>query len=81
MEAQEWYEQFNARRLKEAKESGQLETMEELCGMRLGRPLNEEESTALAERLHRLGKERVGQVLLSSSSDTLAAWLSDPNAR
>ncbi|MCK6588751.1 MAG: hypothetical protein L6Q76_14330 [Polyangiaceae bacterium] len=81
MEAQEWYEQFNARRLKEAKESGQLETMMKLCGMRLGRPLNDDESTALAERLHRLGEERVGQVLLSSSSDMLGAWLSDPSAR
>jgi hypothetical protein len=81
MEAQEWYEQFNARRLKEAKESGQLETMTKLCSMRLGRPLSEEESTALAERLHRLGEERVGQVLLSSSSETLSIWLADPNAK
>jgi hypothetical protein len=85
METREWYEQFNeqytARRLKEAKERGQLETMTKLCGMRLGRPLNEEESTALAERLRRLGEERVGQVLLSSSSEMLGAWLSDPNAQ
>jgi cation transport regulator ChaB len=67
--------------VQEALERGQLETMVKLCGMRLGRPLNEDESTALAERLHRLGEERVGQVLLLSSSDTLAAWLSDPNAQ
>lgn len=81
MEAQEWYEQLNARRLREAKESWQLEMMMKLCSMRLGRALNEEESTALAERLHRLGEEQVGQVLLSSSSETLGTWLSDPNAR
>ena len=105
MEAQEWFEQFTARKVEEgvqkgvqvalpkavqealpkavqeALERGQLETMVKLCGMRLGRPLNEDESTALAERLHRLGEERVGQVLLLSSSDTLAAWLSDPNAQ
>jgi len=83
METREWYEQFNAKRLNEAlqkgKESGQLETMVQLCGTRLGRPLTEAESTALADRLNRLGKERVGQVLLSSSSEMLAVWLSDPN--
>jgi hypothetical protein len=83
METREWYEQFNAKRLNEAlqkgKESGQLETMVQLCGMRLGRPLIEAESAALADRLNRLGKERVGQVLLSSSSEMLAVWLSDPN--
>ena len=81
MEAREWYEQFNARRLKEAKESGHLEAMVQLCGMRLGRPLTETESTALAERLHRLGRERVGQILLSSSSEALGVWLSDPDAQ
>lgn len=81
MEAQEWYEQFNARRLKEAKESGQLETMTKLCSIRLSRSLTEEESAALTERLHQLGEERVGQVLLSSSPDMLSVWLSDPNAR
>ena len=35
---------------------------------------------AVSQRI-KLLEERVGQVLLSSSSDTLNAWLSDPNAQ
>jgi hypothetical protein len=121
MEAQEWFEQFTARKVEEgvresmqealpkavqealpkavqealpkavqealpkavqkAKESERLETMVQLCRMRLGRPLTEAESAALAERLNRLGNERIGEVLLSSSSELLAAWLSDPNGQ
>jgi hypothetical protein len=81
MEAREWYEQFNARRVKEAEERGQLAAMAQLCGLRLGRPLTETENVALASLLDRLGKERVGQMILSSSSETLGIWLSDPNAK
>ncbi|WP_437291895.1 hypothetical protein [Sorangium sp. So ce406] len=91
METREWYEQWNARRMKEAKEAeeraqlrgqqlGQLQMTARLCAMRLGRPLTEAETTALAERLDRLREDRVGEVVLSSSAEALAAWLSDPNA-
>jgi hypothetical protein len=104
METREWYEQFNARRLKEAmqealpkamqealpkavqealqeaKEGWQLETIARLCGRRLGRPLTETEHAALADRLARLGQERVEDVILSFSADALGAWLADPNA-
>jgi hypothetical protein len=96
METREWYEQFEARRreqeaqrLKQAEERGKLEgkleeklqLMARLCGLRLGRPLTEAENAALAERLDRLGEDRVGQVMLSFSSEALQAWLSDPNAQ
>ncbi|WP_438030707.1 hypothetical protein [Sorangium sp. So ce233] len=80
METREWYEQWNARRMKEAEERGQLQMTARLCAMRLGRPLTEAETTALAERLDRLREDRVGEVVLSSSAEALAAWLSDPNA-
>ncbi|KYF72359.1 hypothetical protein BE11_50850 [Sorangium cellulosum] len=91
METREWYEQWNARRMKEAKEAeeraqlrgqqlGQRQMTARLCAMRLGRPLTEAETTALAERLDRLREDRVGEVVLSSSAEALAAWLSDPNA-
>jgi hypothetical protein len=81
METREWYEQFNARRMKEAKESWRLQTMARLCGKRLGRPITETETATLADRLDRLGEERVEEVILSSSSEMLSAWLADPKAR
>jgi len=77
METREWYEQFNARRLKEAKESWQAR----LCGKRLGRPLTDAEKVTLTDRLDRLGEERVEEVILSSSSEALGIWLADPNAK
>lgn len=81
METREWYEQFNARRLEEAEESGRRKTMARLCGKRLGRSLTEVESAALVTRLDHLGEERVAEVILSSSSDALSTWLADPNAK
>jgi hypothetical protein len=85
METQEWFEQFTARKVEEgvqkAKESWQLETMARLCRKRLGRPLTEIENAALAERIDRLGEERVEEVILSSSPDALGIWLTDPNAK
>ncbi|WP_437961240.1 hypothetical protein WME76_17460 [Sorangium sp. So ce119] len=87
METREWYEQWNARRMKEAKEAeeraqlrGQLQMTARLCAIRLGRPLTEAETAALTERLDRLREDRVGEVVLSFSAEALAAWLSDPNA-
>ncbi|KYF62260.1 hypothetical protein [Sorangium cellulosum] len=77
--------------MKEAKEAeeraqlhgqqlGQLQMTARLCAIRLGRPLTEAETAALAERLDRLREDRVGEVVLSSSAEALAAWLSDPDA-
>jgi flagellar biosynthesis/type III secretory pathway protein FliH len=89
METQEWFEQFTARKVEEgvreglrkAKESWQLETLARLCRKRLGRLLNEIENAALADRIDRLGEERVEEVILSSSPDALGVWLTDPNAK
>ncbi|WP_437878849.1 hypothetical protein [Sorangium sp. So ce513] len=103
METREWYEQWNARRMKEAREAeeraqqrghqlgqqlgeqrgqqlGQLQMATRVCAVRLGRPLTEAETAALAERLDRLGADRVSEVMLSCSAEALTAWLSDPNA-
>ncbi len=66
--------------VQEAKESWQVETMARLCRRRLGRPLTETENAALANRIEQLGEDRVEEVVLSSSSDALGAWLVDPNA-
>ncbi|WP_437760702.1 hypothetical protein [Sorangium sp. So ce1389] len=111
METREWYEQWNARRMQEAKEAeeraqlrghelglqrghelglqrghelgqqlGRLQMASRVCTIRLGRPLTEAETAALAERLERLHEDRVGEVVLSLSADALAGWLADPNA-
>jgi cation transport regulator ChaB len=66
--------------LSKAKESWQLETVARLCGRRLGRSLTEAEHVVIADRLNRLGEERVEDVILSSSADALAIWLADLNA-
>ncbi|HLM72985.1 MAG TPA: hypothetical protein VK459_09850, partial [Polyangiaceae bacterium] len=66
--------------LQGAKESWQLETMTRLCRRRLGRPPTEIEKAAIADRIDRLGEERVEEVILSSSADALSAWLADRNA-
>ncbi|WP_437518014.1 hypothetical protein [Sorangium sp. So ce1099] len=91
METREWYEQWNARRMQEAKEAeeraqqrghelGRLQMASRICATRLGRPLTEAETAALAERLERLHENRVSEVVLALSADALAGWLSDPNA-
>ncbi|WP_437786774.1 hypothetical protein [Sorangium sp. So ce1097] len=91
METREWYEQWNARRMKEAREAeeraqqrgqqlGRLQLAVRLCAIRLGRSLTEAETAALAERLDRLGADRVGEAMLSFSANALTAWLSDPDA-
>jgi hypothetical protein len=47
---------------------------------KLGRPLTLEESSTIRDRIGLLGPDRVGDVVLDLSSESLAAWLSDPSA-
>jgi hypothetical protein len=47
---------------------------------RLGRPLTEAERATLAQRVERLGADRVLDVHYELAADTLAAWLADPAA-
>jgi hypothetical protein len=47
---------------------------------KLGRPLTEAEHPVLAERLGRLGSDRLDDVRLGLSADALTAWLADPAA-
>jgi hypothetical protein len=48
---------------------------------RLGRPLTAPEHDTLAQRLHTVGPERLGDVVLDLSPDALAAWLAAPAER
>jgi hypothetical protein len=52
-----------------------------LFAKRLARPLAEAELGQIAERLDRLGEDRMDDVLLGFAPEALAAWLADPAAR
>ncbi|XXY50051.1 hypothetical protein WME91_02730 [Sorangium sp. So ce269] len=66
--------------LQRGEQLGRLQMAARVCAIRLGRPLTEVETAALAERLERLHEDRVGEAVLSFSADALAGWLADPNA-
>jgi hypothetical protein len=57
-----------------------LQPLAHVYERRLGRPLSKEEHRALAERLERLGADRLGDVVLDLSPGALTAWLADPHA-
>jgi hypothetical protein len=59
---------------------GQKKTIVHLLEKRFARPLTEEESSQLAEKMLRLGAERISDVVLELGKDALASWLSDPAA-
>jgi hypothetical protein len=60
---------------------GRTQVLTRLFEKRLGRPLNKDERSLLAERLERLGEERLGEVVLELGAEPLRRWLSDPAAR
>jgi len=47
---------------------------------RLKRRLSQDERSILQIRLHHLGPDRLGDVVLDLDPNALAAWLADPNA-
>jgi hypothetical protein len=92
VETREWFEQLQkqlreegvAQGLSRGREEGfargRLQAVSRLAEKRLRRPLVEIERRALAERIDRLGDDRVDEVLLAFSPATLGAWLADPAA-
>ena len=48
--------------------------------LRLDRALTPDELDALERRVHTLGAERVGRVVLDMTREALDAWLHDPDA-
>ena len=59
---------------------GELKMLTRLYEQRLQRPLAESERAALAQRLEKLGGDRLLDVPQELSADALAAWLGDPSA-
>ncbi len=91
-EIQEWFEQYQRQVRGEAEklgldkgeklgfDKGRAQAIARLFERRLGRPLAEGERRGLAERIERLGEDRVDDVLLGLDAGALAAWLADPAA-
>lgn len=61
-------------------EEGELRTLVHQFERRLQRTLRPEEHRTLRERLTALGPDRLGDVVIDSSAEALAAWLIAPNA-
>jgi hypothetical protein len=88
VEIQKWYAELKQEIRQEGKLEGELEgelkgrvaTHAGLVAKRLGRPLSEAEHAVLAERLDRLGEDRIFDLVLTHDGDALAAWLADPAA-
>ncbi|MCA9643874.1 MAG: hypothetical protein KC492_24440 [Myxococcales bacterium] len=97
METQAWFEQYQQQLRSEGRregrdegrregrdagrDEGRLLALTRLYARRLGRPLADAERVVLAERLERLGEDRLDEVVLELGADALAAWLADPAAR
>jgi predicted transposase YdaD len=72
------YQMGKQRGEQEGELKGELKTLARLYERRLQRPLTEGERTAVAQRLEKLGVDRLLDVPQELSSDALAAWLDDP---
>jgi hypothetical protein len=67
--------------IKKGRADGVAANLTRLFGLRLGRSLAPAERALVAERLVRLGEDRLDAVVLDLARDALAAWLADPEAR
>ncbi|MFS8070005.1 MAG: hypothetical protein ACMG6S_26875 [Byssovorax sp.] len=81
VEIQKWYEELKQGIRQEGKHEGRVATHARVFAKRLGRPLSDAEHAVLAERLDRLGEDRLVDLFLTHDGDALAAWLADPAAR
>ena len=59
---------------------GELRVVAHQFDRKLGRALRDEERYTLRERLHRLGPDRLGDVVVDLPAEDLAAWLVTPDA-
>lgn len=61
--------------------AGRVAMLVRIFTKRLGRPLSDAERAVLFERLHRLGEDRLVDLVLTLDGEALAGWLADPSAR
>ncbi|KYF78355.1 hypothetical protein BE17_31675 [Sorangium cellulosum] len=81
MEIQEWFKSYQAEQRQLGLDEGRRLALARLFEKRLGRTMTDDERSTLAERLARLGEERMDEVVLTLDGDTLAAWLANPEGR
>ncbi|WP_437968287.1 hypothetical protein WMF04_02855 [Sorangium sp. So ce260] len=81
MEIQEWFKSYQAELRQLGLDEGKRLALARLFEKRLGRGMTDDERSTLAERLARLGEERLDEVVLTLDSETLAAWLANPEGR
>ncbi|WP_437938508.1 hypothetical protein [Sorangium sp. So ce341] len=81
MEIQEWFKSYQAEQRQLGLDEGKRLALARLFEKRLGRAMTDDERSTLAERLARLGEERLDEVVLTLDGETLAAWLANPEGR
>jgi hypothetical protein len=81
MKIQGTYEERMRRAVDQGRDQGREELLRRQFERKLARALAAEERVQLADRLARLGPDRLGDVVLDLDPGPLAAWLADPAAR
>lgn len=79
-QVREWYEELKQAIRDSGRQEGRLEVCAEAFAKRLARPLTDAEWEVLADRLGRLGNDRLAAVAFTFEGEALAAWLADPAA-
>lgn len=74
-------ERLMAEGRKQGREEGLREGFETLLACRLGRKLSDPERETLSIHFAKLGPNRLGDAVFGLSSEELARWLEDPNAK
>ena len=78
VEIQKSYEELRQERWQRGYLEGRIEMLAVFFAKRLGRSLTDAEHAALAERLVRLGKDRLIEILFTRDGEDAAAWFADP---
>lgn len=81
VEIQKSYEELRQERWQRGYLEGRIEMLVLFFARRLGRSLTDAEHAVLAERLVRLGEDRLIEILFTRDGPAAAAWFADPAAR
>ena len=80
VEIQKSYEEFRQERWQRGYLEGRIEMLVLFFAKRLGRSLTDPEHAVLAERLVRLGEDRLIEILFTRDGEAAAVWFADPAA-
>jgi hypothetical protein len=71
-----WFEEYQ----RQLEDRGRRRALARMFEVRLNRTLADAEQTTLAQRMDRMGEDRICDVMIALAGTTLAAWLADPSA-